>query len=167
MTVTADTTQVLGDLPPRERHSYSAIFAEVTVDPATGEVRVRRLLGMFAIGRVINPLMARSQLIGGMITGLSMALHEEGIRDPGSGRQINADLAAYHIAAHADVPDVAADFVPDHEPDIPLGIKGAGEIGTVGTAAAIANAVWHATGFRQRTLPIRLDRVLEEHALKC
>jgi xanthine dehydrogenase YagR molybdenum-binding subunit len=164
LTVTADTTQVLGDLPPRERHSYSAVFAEVTVDPATGEVRVRRLLGMFAIGRVINPLTARSQLIGGMITGLSMALHEEGIRDPASGRHVNADFATYHIAAHADVPDVEADFVPDHEPDIPMGIKGSGEIGTVGTAAAIANAVWHATGFRQRTLPVRLDRVLEEHA---
>jgi hypothetical protein len=90
---------------------------------------------MFAIGRVINPLTARSQLIGGMITGLSMALHEEGIRDPPSGRHVNADLATYRIAAPADVPDVEADFVPDHEPDIPMEIKGAGEIGTVGTAA--------------------------------
>jgi xanthine dehydrogenase YagR molybdenum-binding subunit len=123
----------------------------VTVDPATGEVRVRRLLGMFAIGRVINPLTARSQLIDGMITGLSIALHEEGIRDPASGRHVNADFATYHIAAHADVPGVEADFVPDHGPDIPMGIKGAGEIGTVGTAAAIANAVWHATGFRQES----------------
>ncbi|WP_326829134.1 xanthine dehydrogenase family protein molybdopterin-binding subunit [Streptosporangium sp. NBC_01810] len=166
VTVTVDTTQLLNDLPARERHSYSAVFAEVTVDPATGEVRVRRLLGMFAVGRVVNPLMARSQVIGGMIGGLSMALHEEGIRDPVSGRHINADFAGYHIAAHADVPDIEADFVPDYEPGIPLGIKGAGEIGNVGTAAAIANAVWHATGFRRRTLPIRLDRVLEEYPLK-
>jgi xanthine dehydrogenase YagR molybdenum-binding subunit len=142
------------------------VFAEVTVDPATGEVRVRRLLGMFAIGRVINPLTARSQLIGGMIGGLSMALHEEGIRDRNSGRHINADFAGYHIAAHADVPDIEADFVPDHEPGIPVGVKGAGEIGNVGTPAAIANAVWHATGRRHRTLPIRLDRVLEEHPRK-
>jgi xanthine dehydrogenase YagR molybdenum-binding subunit len=163
VTATADTTQLLGDLPSMERHAHSAVFAEVTVDPATGEVRVRRLLGMFAIGRVINPLTARSQLVGGMIGGLSMALHEEGIRDRNSGRHINADFAGYHIAAHADVPDIEADFVPDHEPGIPVGVKGAGEIGNVGTPAAIANAVWHATGRRQRTLPIRLDRVLEEH----
>ncbi|MEV7007002.1 xanthine dehydrogenase family protein molybdopterin-binding subunit [Streptosporangium sp. NPDC051022] len=165
VTVTADTTRLLGDLPSRERHSYSAVFAEVTVDPATGEVRVRRLLGMFAVGRVVNPLTARSQVVGGMIGGLSMALHEEGVRDPVSGRHVNADFAGYHIAAHADVPDIEADFVPDDEPGIPWGIKGVGEIGNVGTAAAIANAVWHATGSRQRTLPIRLDRVLEEHPL--
>lgn len=161
VTVTADTTELLGGLPAMERHAYSAVFAEVTADPATGEVRVRRLLGMFAVGRVVNPLMARSQVVGGMIGGLSMALHEEGLRDPVSGRHVNADFAGYHIAAHADVPDVEADFVPDDEPGMPLGIKGAGEIGNVGTAAAVANAVWHATGRRQRTLPIRLDRVLE------
>ncbi|MER6509846.1 xanthine dehydrogenase family protein molybdopterin-binding subunit [Nonomuraea sp. NPDC001636] len=160
-TVTADTTSSLGGLPSLERHAFSAVFTEVTVDPMTGEVRVRRLLGMFAVGRVVNPLMARSQVVGGMIGGLSMALHEEGLRDPVSGRHVNADFAGYHIAAHADVPDIEADFVPDHEPGIPMGVKGAGEIGNVGTAAAIANAVWHATGVRQRSLPIRLDRVLE------
>jgi xanthine dehydrogenase YagR molybdenum-binding subunit len=162
VTVTADTTQALSELPSLERHAFSAVFAEVTVDPATGEVRVRRLLGMFAIGRVINPLLARSQVIGGMIGGLSMALHEEGVRDRVTGRHVNADFAGYHIAAHADVPDIEADFVPDEEPGIPLGIKGAGEIGNVGTAAAIANAVWHATGRRHRSLPLRLDRVVEE-----
>jgi xanthine dehydrogenase YagR molybdenum-binding subunit len=161
VTATADTTQLLSGLYAKERHAYSAVFTEVTVDPATGEVRVRRLLGMFAIGRVINPLLARSQVIGGMIGGLSMALHEEGVRDQVSGRHINADFAGYHIAAHADVPDIEADFVPDYEAGIPMGVKGAGEIGNVGTAAAIANAVWHATGRRQRTLPIRLDRVVE------
>ncbi|MYZ34569.1 MULTISPECIES: xanthine dehydrogenase family protein molybdopterin-binding subunit [unclassified Streptomyces] len=166
LTVSADTTESLGELPLVERHSYSAVFSEVTVDPATGEVRVRRLLGMFAVGRVINPLLARSQLVGGMVMGLSMALHEEGVRDPVTGRHINADFAGYHIAAHADVPDIEADFVPDYEPGDPSGIKGVGEIGTVGTAAAIANAVWHATGVRQRTLPVRLDRVLEEQPLR-
>lgn len=160
VTVTADTTELLGALPELERHAYSAVFAEVTVDPATGEVRVRRLLGMFAVGRVINPLTARGQLVGGMIGGLSMALHEEGVRDQVSGRHVNADLAGYHIAAHADVPEVEADFVDDEEPGVPLGVKGVGEIGNAATAAAIANAVWHATGRRQRTLPIRLDRVL-------
>ena len=121
---------------------------------------------MFAVGRVINPLLARSQVVGGMIMGLSMALHEEALRDPSSGRHVNPDFAGYHIAAHADVPDIEADFVPDYDPDDPSGIKGAGEIGTVGTAAAIANAVWHATGTRHRTLPIRLDRVVEVDPLR-
>ena len=165
VTATADTTELVLTLPPKERHAYSAIFAEVIVDPATGEVRVRRLLGMFAVGRVVNPLTARSQIVGGMIMGLSIASHEEALRDPTFGRHINADFAGYHIAAHADVPDVEADFVPDYEPDDPSGIKGVGDIGTVGTAAAIANAVWHATGTRQRSLPIRIDRVLEEQPL--
>lgn len=163
MTATADTTELVFNLPPMERHAYSSIFSEVTVDPATGEVRVRRLLGIFAIGRVVNPLTARSQATGGMIMGLSIALHEESVRDAVSGRHVNADFAGYHIAAHADVPEVEADFVPDYEPGDPWGIKGVGEIGTVATAASIANAVWHATGVRQRTLPIRLDRVLEDH----
>lgn len=161
VTVTVDTTPLIDWQPDRERQTFSAVFAEVTVDPATGEVRVRRLLGMFAVGRVINPMLARSQLVGGMIMGLSMALHEESVRDPGTGRQINGDFAGYHIAAHADVPDVEADFVADYEPQDPSGFNGLGEIGTSGTAAAIANAVWHATGTRHRTLPIRLDRVLE------
>jgi xanthine dehydrogenase YagR molybdenum-binding subunit len=162
MTATVDTTTRIDFQPDRERQTYSAVFAEVTVDPATGEVRVRRLLGMFAVGRVINPLLARSQIVGGMIMGLSMALHEESVRDPHTGRLTNADFAGYHIAAHADVPDIEADFVPDYEPQDPSGLNGLGEIGTAGTAAAIANAVWHATGTRQRTLPIRLDRVLEQ-----
>jgi xanthine dehydrogenase YagR molybdenum-binding subunit len=162
MTATVDTTTRIDFQPDRERQTYSAVFAEVTVDPATGEVRVRRLLGMFAVGRVINPLLAHSQVVGGMIMGLSMALHEESVRDPHTGRLTNADFAGYHIAAHADVPDIEADFVPDYEPQDPSGLNGLGEIGTAGTAAAIANAVWHATGTRQRTLPIRLDRVLEQ-----
>jgi xanthine dehydrogenase YagR molybdenum-binding subunit len=162
MTATVDTTTRIDFQPARERQTYSAVFAEVTVDPATGEVRVRRLLGMFAVGRVINPLLARSQVVGGMIMGLSMALHEESVRDPRTGRLANGDFAGYHIAAHADVPDIEAGFVPDYEPQDPSGFNGLGEIGTAGTAAAIANAVWHATGTRQRILPIRLDRVLEQ-----
>lgn len=161
VTATVDTSGLVFNLPAMERHTYSAVFSEVTVDEATGEVRVRRLLGMFAAGRIVNPLTARSQVVGGMIMGLSTALHEEAVRDARSGRNINPSLAGYHIAAHADVPDVEADFVSDYEPGDPSGIKGVGEIGACGTAAAIANAVWHAAGNRQRTLPIRLDRVLE------
>jgi xanthine dehydrogenase YagR molybdenum-binding subunit len=156
----ADTTASIGALQAQERQSHGAQFAEVAVDTATGEVRVRRMLGMFAAGRVVNPLTTRSQLVGGMTMGLSMALHEEGVRDGASGGQVNADFAGYHVAAHADVPEIEADWVADHDPSNPAGIKGVGEVGIVGTAAAIANAVWHATGVRQRSLPIRLDRVL-------
>ncbi|MFF4952211.1 xanthine dehydrogenase family protein molybdopterin-binding subunit [Streptomyces chattanoogensis] len=159
ITAHADTTEALGALPEQERHSFGAQFAEVAVDTTTGEIRVRRLLGIFAAGRIINPLTARSQFIGGMTWGLSMALHEEAIRDQASGGHVNADFAGYHFAAHADVPLIEADWVDDPDDD-PLGIKGIGEIGIVGTAAAIANAVWHATGVRHRNLPIRPDRVL-------
>ncbi|MER6155263.1 xanthine dehydrogenase family protein molybdopterin-binding subunit [Streptomyces sp. NPDC001868] len=160
ITVRSDTTAALGALAQKERHSYGAQFAEVAVDPATGEVRVRRMLGVFAAGRIVNPLTARNQLIGGMIWGISMALHEEAVRDRASGGHYGADLAGYHVAAHADIPAVEADWVDDPDPDDPVGIKGIGEIGIVGAAAAVANAVWHATGVRHRRLPIRPDRVL-------
>ncbi|MBZ3901816.1 xanthine dehydrogenase family protein molybdopterin-binding subunit [Streptomyces griseiscabiei] len=160
LTARSDTTAALGALAQKERHSYGAQFAEVAVDPATGEVRVRRMLGVFAAGRIVNPLTARGQLVGGMIWGISMALHEEAVRDRASGGHYGADLAGYHVAAHADVPVVEADWVDDLDPDDPVGIKGIGEIGIVGAAAAVANAVWHATGVRHRHLPIRPDRVL-------
>ncbi|MFJ9848510.1 xanthine dehydrogenase family protein molybdopterin-binding subunit [Streptomyces sp. NPDC101150] len=160
ITARSDTSQALGTLSQKERHTYGAQFAEVAVDVATGEVRVRRMLGIFATGRIINPLTARSQFIGGMIWGLSMALHEEAIRDQASGAHVGADLAGYHFAANADVPLIEADWVDDPDEDDPVGIKGIGEIGIVGAAAAIANAVWHATGVRHRNLPIRPDRVL-------
>ncbi|MEV5126581.1 xanthine dehydrogenase family protein molybdopterin-binding subunit [Streptomyces decoyicus] len=160
ITARSDTGAAIGALANKERHSFGAQFAEVAVDMTSGEVRVRRMLGMFAAGRIINPLTARSQFIGGMIWGLSMALHEEAIRDQASGSHVGADLAGYHFAANADVPLIEADWVDDPDPDDPVGIKGIGEIGIVGAAAAIANAVWHATGVRHRDLPIRPDRVL-------
>ncbi|MFE9258923.1 xanthine dehydrogenase family protein molybdopterin-binding subunit [Streptomyces sp. NPDC006879] len=160
ITARADTSAEVAALPPRERHSFGAQFAEVAVDPATGEVRVRRMLGIFAAGRIVNPLTARSQLVGGMTWGISMALHEEAVRDRVTGGQIGPDLANYHVATHADVPEIEADWVDDSDPDDPVGIKGIGELGIVGAAAAIANAVWHATGVRHRNLPIRPDRVL-------
>ncbi|WP_406146998.1 xanthine dehydrogenase family protein molybdopterin-binding subunit [Streptomyces sp. NBC_01012] len=160
ITVRSDTTAAIGALAQKERHSFGAQFAEVAVDAATGEVRVRRMLGIFAAGRIVNPLTARGQFTGGMIWGISMALHEEAVRDRNTGALYGADLAGYHVASNADVPLVEADWVDDPDPDDPVGIKGIGEIGIVGAAAAIANAVWHATGVRHRTLPIRPDRVL-------
>ncbi len=161
ITVRSDTTQAIAALAARERHTWGAQFAEVAVDVTTGEVRVRRMLGVFAAGRIVNPLTARNQLVGGMTWGISMALHEEAVRDPASGALYGADLAGYHVATHADVPlEVEALWVDDHDPDDPVGIKGIGEVGIVGAAAAVANAVWHATGVRHRSLPIRPDRVL-------
>ncbi|MFF8448483.1 xanthine dehydrogenase family protein molybdopterin-binding subunit [Streptomyces leeuwenhoekii] len=160
ITVRSDTTEAIGALARKERHSFGAQFAEVAVDVATGEVQVRRMLGIFAAGRIVNPLTARSQLIGGMTWGISMALHEEAVRDRATGGHYGADLAGYHVATHADVPRIEADWVDDTDPDDPVGIKGIGEVGIVGAAAAIANAVWHATGVRHRALPIRPDRVL-------
>ncbi|MFF2959885.1 xanthine dehydrogenase family protein molybdopterin-binding subunit [Streptomyces sp. NPDC057963] len=160
ITTRSNTAEAVGALEKKERHSFGAQFAEVAVDVTTGEVRVRRLLGIFAAGTIVNPLTARSQFIGGMTWGLSMALHEEAIRDGATGGHVGADLAGYHFAAHADVPHIEADWVDDPVPGDPVGMKGIGEIGVVGVAAAIANAVWHATGERHRDLPIRPDRVL-------
>ncbi len=121
---------------------------------------MRRMLGVFAAGRIVNPLTARNQLVGGMTWALSMALHEEAVRDRATGGLVGADLAGYHFAAHADVPPIEVDWVDDPDPDDPIGIKGLGEIGIVGAVAAITNAVWHATGVRHRRLPIRPDRVI-------
>ncbi|MER7985160.1 xanthine dehydrogenase family protein molybdopterin-binding subunit [Streptomyces noursei] len=160
ITARSDTAAAIGALPPRERHAYGAQFAEVAVDVSTGEVRVRRMLGVFAAGRIVNPLTARNQFVGGMIWGLSMALHEEAVRDRATGTHVAPDLAGYHVAANADVPLIEADWVDDPDDEDPVGIKGIGEVGIVGAAAAIANAVWHATGVRHRHLPIRPDRVL-------
>ncbi|MFD8568508.1 xanthine dehydrogenase family protein molybdopterin-binding subunit [Streptomyces sp. NPDC059639] len=164
ITARTDTAGLVAELAQKERHSFGAQFAEVSVDVATGEVRVRRLLGVFAAGRIINPLTARSQLTGGMTWGISMALHEEAVRDQASGGHVGADFAGYHFAANADIPAVEADWVEDPDPDDPVGIKGIGEIGIVGTSAAIANAVWHATGVRHRDLPLRPDRIIEAEA---
>lgn len=142
-------------------HSFGAQFAEVRVNVHTGEVRVPRLLGVFAVGRVINAVTGRSQLIGGMTMGLSGALHEHSHRDPRFGHVINCDLAQYHIATHADVGQVEAEWIDEHDPYVnPMGAKGIGEIGIVGTAAAVANGAYHATGVRVRDLPLTPDRFL-------
>ncbi|MDQ8728072.1 xanthine dehydrogenase family protein molybdopterin-binding subunit [Bradyrhizobium sp. LHD-71] len=138
-------------------HAHGAVFAEVKVDPDLGQVRVSRMVGAFAAGRIINPRLARSQLFGGMIWGISFALHEEAVMDPRSGRLLNANLAEYHVPVNADVPSLDVLTVEEHDPYVnALGIKGVGEIGVTGSAGAIANAVWHATGFRVRRFPIRI-----------
>ncbi|MCS0503246.1 xanthine dehydrogenase family protein molybdopterin-binding subunit [Ancylobacter mangrovi] len=142
-------------------HAHGAVFAEVKVDPDLGQVRATRLVGAFAAGRVINPRMVRSQFYGGMIWGISFALHEHAVMDRRSGRILNADLAEYHIPVNADVPSLEALMIEEHDPHVnALGIKGVGEIGITGSAGAVANAVWHATGVRVRHFPIGLDDLL-------
>jgi xanthine dehydrogenase YagR molybdenum-binding subunit len=142
-------------------HAFGAQFVEVRVNQDTGEVRVPRLLGVFAAGHVVNPKTARSQALGGMTWGLSMALHEESVLDPRFGDYVNHDFAAYHIATNADVGAIEVAWIDEDDPHVnPLGAKGIGELGIVGTAAAIANGVYHATGIRVRDLPITLDKLL-------
>jgi xanthine dehydrogenase YagR molybdenum-binding subunit len=142
-------------------HAFGAQFAEVRVDPELGMVRVVRQLGAFASGRILNAKLAHSQYIGGMTMGLGMALLEETRRDERSGRVMNANLAEYLVPVHADVPATDAILVEEVDPHVnEVGVKGIGEIGIVGAAAAIANAVYHATGKRIRDLPITPDKLL-------
>ncbi|MFJ8944760.1 xanthine dehydrogenase family protein molybdopterin-binding subunit [Streptomyces sp. NPDC102395] len=157
----ADTAGRADAKSPYARHAFGAHFAETAVDTVTGEVRVRRLLGVYAAGRILNSRTARSQFVGGMTMGLGMALTEGSTVDAAFGDFAESDLASYHVPAHADVPDIEAHWIEEHDPHLnPLGGKGIGEIGIVGTAAAIGNAVHHAAGVRLRELPLTPDRVL-------
>ena len=141
-------------------YAHSAVFAEVRVDADFGTVRVTRLVNAVAGGRILNPKTARSQLLGGVVWGIGMALHEETFMDHTLGRFMNHNFAEYHVPVNADVQGIEIIFVDEREDALnPLGAKGLGEIGVVGTAAAIANAVYHATGKRVRDLPITLDKL--------
>jgi xanthine dehydrogenase YagR molybdenum-binding subunit len=143
----------------RANNTHSAIFAEVKVDEQLGVIRVTRVVNAVAAGRILNTKTAGSQILGGVVWGIGMALHEETLIDHKFGRIMNANIAEYHVPVNADVQDIKVIFVDEADESNPLGIKGVGEIGIVGVAAAIANAVYHATGKRVRDLPITLDKL--------
>jgi xanthine dehydrogenase YagR molybdenum-binding subunit len=156
-----EKTTTFEDDGSHAHNTHSAIFAEVKVDEELGVIRVTRVVSAVAAGRILNTKTARSQIIGGVVWGIGMALHEETLVDHKFGRIMNANIAEYHVPVNADVHDIEVIFV-DEPDDIvnPMGIKGLGEIGIVGVAAAIANAVYHATGKRIRDLPITLDKLI-------
>jgi xanthine dehydrogenase YagR molybdenum-binding subunit len=140
--------------------AHSAVFTEVKVDEDLGTLHVTRVVSAVAVGRILNPKTARSQVMGGVVGGIGMALEEEGVIDQRFGRVMTHNLADYHVPVNADVHDIDVIFVEEHDKLNPLGAKGLGEIGIVGVAPAIANAVFHATGVRVRELPITLDKVM-------
>ena len=149
------------ELNDQIHHSFGAQFVEVNVHALTREVRVRRAVGAFAAGTIVNPVTARSQLMGGMIWGISAALFEATEIDQQRARYGNADLAEYLVPVNADIGKVEVILVPEEDHDVnPLGIKGIGELGTTGMNAAVANAVYHATGIRVRKLPLRLETLI-------
>jgi xanthine dehydrogenase YagR molybdenum-binding subunit len=156
------TGEVGGPSPHAETHSmhaFGAHFVEVRVDQDTGEVRVPRATSVYAAGRIVNARTARSQFLGGFSMGVSMALHEETVTDPHLGHYVNHDLAEYHVATNADIGELDVSWIDEDDPLVnELGIKGIGEIGITGAAAAVANAYWHATGLRVRDLPITPDK---------
>jgi xanthine dehydrogenase YagR molybdenum-binding subunit len=141
--------------------THSAVFVEVRVDEQLGVIRVTRVVSAVAAGRILNPKTARSQIMGAVVGGIGMALHEETVIDHRYGCFINHNFAEYHVPVNADIHDIDVIFVEEREPHLnPLGVKGVGEIGIVGTAAAVANAAYHATGVRVRDLPITIDKLL-------
>ena len=143
------------------KHAFGAQFVEVRIDPDFGEVRINRYTGAFACGKILNQKTARSQFMGGIIMGIGMALMEETVVDPNLGRVMNANLGEYHVPVNADIPDIDIEMVEEIDNHVnPIGTKGIGEIGITGVAAAIANAVYHATGKRIRNLPITPDKVM-------
>ncbi len=159
--------QATGEIKPGDmavkfsQQAYGAHFAEVAVNRDTGEIRLRRMLGVFAAGRILNQKTAQSQAVGAMIWGVGSALHEHAVIDARHGCFINHDLAEYHLPAHADIPAIEAHFLPEVDDKTnPLKIKGVGELGICGAGGAVANAVYNACGVRIREFPLTLDKVL-------
>jgi len=145
-----------------QQSTFGAHFVEVAVDAATGEIRVRRMLAVCAAGRILNPKTARSQVIGAMTMGTGAALVEEMVVDKRLGYFVNHDLAAYEVPVHADIPHQEVIFLDETDPiSSPMKAKGVGELGICGVAAAVANAVYNATGVRVRDYPITLDKFLD------
>jgi xanthine dehydrogenase YagR molybdenum-binding subunit len=136
------------------------MFAEARVNRVTGEVRISRFLGSFDCGSILNPKTAASQFRGGIIMGLGMALMEETLFDERSGRIMNPSLAEYHVPVHLDVPEIDVIWTDISDPHTPMGAHGVGEIGITGVAAAVANAIFNATGKRIRDLPMTLDKLI-------
>jgi xanthine dehydrogenase YagR molybdenum-binding subunit len=160
--ITREETNKPAENNSHARNVHSAIFAEVKVDEELGVIRVTRVVKAVAAGRILNPKTAHSQIMGGVVWGIGMALHEETLYDHRFGRVMNANIAEYHVPVNADIHDIKVIFVDEPDEMVnPLGIKGLGEIGIVGVAAAVANAVYHATGKRVRDLPITLDKVVQ------
>ena len=160
--ITREEANKVAEDKSHARNVHSAVFAEVKVDEELGVIRVTRVVNAVAAGRVLNAKTAHSQVMGGVVWGIGMALHEETLFDHRFGRVMNANIAEYHVPVNADIHDIKVIFVEEPDEIVnPLGIKGLGEIGIVGVAAAIANAVYHATGKRVRDLPITLDKVIQ------
>lgn len=142
-------------------HAFGAVFVEVHVDEDLGQIRVPRVVGVYGVGKLMNRKTGYSQLMGGIVWGISLALFEESVMDKRNGRAVNGNLAEYHVPVNADIGVIDVSVVDEDDPHVnPLGAKGVGEIGITGVGAAIANAVWHATGRRVRDLPITLDKLL-------
>ena len=161
--IVAEDTMEFGNLSKEfAQQTFGAHFAEVAVHAYTGEIRVRRILAVCAAGRILNPMTARSQVIGGMVMGVGAALMEEMVVDKRLGFFVNHDLAGYEVPVHADIPHLDAFFVEEVDPTIsPIQAKGVGELGLTGVAPAVANAVYNATGVRVRDYPITLDKLLD------
>ena len=162
-----DGFEAVGTIKPGKQEkqfnqaSYGAHFAEVAVNVVTGETRVRRMLGVFAAGRILNEKTARSQCLGGMTFGIGTALTEDLIRNERTGKVVKHDLAEYHVPVNADVPQLEVIFLPERDIHAnPIHTKGIGELGICGAGATIANAVYNATDIRVRDLPITLDKLL-------
>jgi xanthine dehydrogenase YagR molybdenum-binding subunit len=163
---TFQTSPIFGNNDRLTFQSFGAHFVEVKVNEDIGRIRVSRIVSVFDCGRIISPKTARSQFMGGIVFGIGQALLEELVFDPQIGRAINADLAGYLVPVHADVPDIDVTWID--KPDLefnPLGCRGVGEIGITGVAAAIANAIYHATGVRMRELPLSPGKFLEAQSL--